>query len=116
MHPNGGHGIEQHTINMQQHPAERDIIPAIGIDIIPPTRDVIPTHIAGSSIATGPATGNNPIVNAPSAIPSVQIHPIYSGAKRSVIGKARIPIMIHASISDNVRKNPGHAINSPIMQ
>ena len=102
------------SIDMQQHQAGRVIIPAIGINIIPLTRNEIYTHKARTCITHIPTHGSNPPVNTLSTNQSEQIHATYSGAKRSVIGRARIPIATHASMSPNVQQNPGHAINIPI--
>jgi len=78
-------------------------------------RDIIPINIASAIVTHTQKNGSNPTVNALSINPSEQIHETYSGARRSVIGKARIPIAIQASMSNNVQQNPGHAIHTPII-
>ena len=78
-------------------------------------RDIIHIITAGVTDQPTQKNGINPAVNALSINPSEQIHATYSGARKSVIGRARIPIAIQASMSNNVRQNPGHAINIPII-
>ena len=101
---------------MQQHQGRKDIIPAIGMHMIPATKNIIPIRRPANPDRTANQNGSNPAANALSINPSEQIHATYSGAERSVIGKARIPTVIQASMSPNVQQNPGHAISSPIMK
>jgi len=120
------HGAQQHIAQIQAaphkhkiqvvsiHQAGKDTIPLMGIHIIPSMKTIIPIIRAGQHEKNARKNGSNPAMNALSINPSEQIHATYSGARRSVIGRIRIPIMIQASISNNVKRNPGHAINIPI--
>ena len=76
------------------HQAGRDTIPLMGIHIIPSIKTIIPITRAGIAENNASAHGSNPVMNALAINPSEQIHATYSGARRSVIGRARIPIMI----------------------
>ena len=107
---------QQLTIAAMHHQVRRVIIPLMGIHIIPSMRTIIPITRARTPDSIAPKDGSNPAMNALSINPSAQIHATYSGARRSVIGKARIPIAIPASRSPNVRQNPHHAIGTPIQQ
>ena len=86
----------------------------MGIHITPSVKTIIPITRASTAEKSARKVGSNPAMNALSINPSAQIHATYSGARRNVIGRTRIPITIQADISANVQRNPGHAIHTPI--